>query len=114
MHSMGKHYDAATKERAVRMVQQAAGETGSVVRACERVGASLGISKDTVRGWARQAQINDGATAGMTTAEREEIRDLKAKVRRLEDENSILRSAATYAGDRCQAGVSSRRLSSAS
>ncbi len=32
---MGKHYDAATKERAVRMVQQAAGETGSVVRACD-------------------------------------------------------------------------------
>jgi len=32
----------------------------------------------------------------MTTAEREEIRDLKAKVRRLEDENSILRSAATF------------------
>jgi len=30
-------------------------------------------------------------TFAVTTAEREEIRDLKAKVRRLEDENSILR-----------------------
>ncbi len=56
----------------------------------------MGISRETVRGWARQAQIDQGATSGMTTAERIEIRDLKAQVRRLEDENSILRSAATF------------------
>ena len=105
---MGKHYDAATKERAVRMVAQAAGESGSVARACERVGASLGISKDTVRGWARQAQVNDGASAGMTTAEREEIRDLKAKVRRLEDENLWFppnRGGFGYAASRAVAAV---------
>lgn len=93
---MGKHFDAATKERAVRMVRDHAPEYGSVTKACEVVGAKLGIGKETLRGWARQARVDAGVQDGLSTAEREEIRALKAKVRRLEEDNAILRSAATF------------------
>jgi hypothetical protein len=55
---MGKHFDAATKERAVRMVRDPAPEYGSVTEACEVVGAKLGIGKATLRGWARQARVD--------------------------------------------------------
>ena len=93
---MPKRFDAATKERAVRMVTEQASEYGSLTRACAAVGAKLGISKETVRGWARQAQVDAGDRGGMSSGEREEIKALKAKVRRLEEDNAILRSAATF------------------
>ena len=49
-----------------------------------------------MRGWARQARVDAGVQDGLSTAEREEIRTLKARVRRLEEDNAILRSAATF------------------
>lgn len=93
---MPRKFDDATKERARRLIAAQAAELGSVTRACEVVGAKLGIGKETLRGWARQAQIDAGTRAGATSEEITQIRDLKAKVRSLEEENAILRSAATF------------------
>lgn len=93
---MPKHFDAATKDRAVRMVTEQATEYGSLTKACAAVGTKLGISKETLRGWARQAQVDTGARDGLTSTEREEIKALKAKVRRLEEDNAILKAAATF------------------
>jgi hypothetical protein len=57
-------------------------EYGSVTKACEVVGLKLGIGKETLRAWARQARVDAGVQDGLSTAEREEIRTLKARVRR--------------------------------
>ena len=93
---MPKKFDAATKDRALRMVTEQAREFGSVTKACAAVAPRLGISKGTLRGWARQAEVDAGARDGLSSDEREEIKALKAKVRRLEEGNAILRSAATF------------------
>ena len=93
---MPRKFDPATKERARRMIAEQAAEVGSVTKACELVSAKLGIGKETLRGWAKQAQIDAGNRAGATSEELTQIRDLKAKVRSLEEENAILRSAATF------------------
>ncbi len=93
---MPKKFEPAAKERAVRMVTEQATEYGSVSKACEAVGAKLGIGKETLRGWVRQAQTNAGTRPGTTDEQHEDIRKLKAKVRFLEEENAILRSAATF------------------
>ncbi|PFG39863.1 uncharacterized protein DUF222 [Georgenia soli] len=93
---MPKQYDAAAKERAVRMVREQVPEYGSITKACEAVAARLGMSRETLRGWVRQGDVDAGARDGMTTQEREEIKALKARVRRLEEDNAILRSAATF------------------
>lgn len=85
---MPKRYDAAVKERAVRMVREQLPEYGgSVTGTCAAVAARLGLSKETVRGWVRQAEVDSGARAGVTTEEHAEIKALKAKVRRLEEDN---------------------------
>jgi transposase-like protein len=92
---MPKKYDAATRERAVRMFHEQASEYASVTAACAAVAARLGLPKDTVRGWVRQGQQD--STAGVSTpAEREEIKVLRVKVRRLEEDNAVLRAAATF------------------
>ena len=93
---MPKKFEPATKERAVRMVTEQVAEYGSLSRACEVVGKRLGISKETLRGWCRQAEVDAGGREGLSSAEREEIRELKAKVRRLEEDNAILTAAATF------------------
>lgn len=64
--------------------------------ACAAVSARLGLSKETVRGWVRQAEVDSGAKAGVTSEELAEIKALKGKVRRLEEDNALLRSAATF------------------
>lgn len=93
---MPKKFEPAAKERAVRMVTEQATEYGSVSKACEVVGAKLGIGKETLRGCVRQAQTNAGTRPGTTDVQHEDIRKLKARVRLLEEENAILRSAATF------------------
>ncbi len=93
---MPKRYTAEERDRAVRMVREQMGEFGSVTAACRAVGARLNISRETIRNWCRQLEIDAGQVPGITTEEREEIRTLKAKVRRLEEDNAILQAAATF------------------
>lgn len=111
---MGKHFTPEEKARALRLVREQLPEYGSLSRTCEAVGNKLGIGKETIRGWARRAQVDAGEREGVTTEELEEIKRLKAENRRLREDVAILRAATTYAGDRCQAGASASRLSRAS
>jgi transposase len=93
---MPKRFDAETKARAVRLVAEHKGETGSVTASCEAVGRKLGISKETVRGWYRQAQVDAGQREGVTSEELAEIKRLKAENRRLREDVEILRAATTF------------------
>ena len=106
---MPKKYTAEERERAVRMVREQVPEFGSVTAAAGAVATRLGMSRETIRNWCKQDEIDAGEVAGVTSEERTEIRELKAKVRRLEEDNAILKAAATYVGDVCQAGGWSRR-----
>jgi transposase len=67
---------------------------GDLTRA--EVAADFDISIESVHRWMRQADIDDGVTDGLTTAEQTEIVRLRRANRRLEMENEILRRAAAY------------------
>ena len=56
----------------------------SVTAACRKVGGELGIKADTLRGWAKQAQVDRGLRPGSTLAD-------AARMRALERENAELR-----------------------
>ena len=58
--------------------------------------ADFDISEASVRRWMAQADIDDGIKDGLTTAEQNEIVQLRRDKRRLEMENEILRRAAAY------------------
>jgi len=93
---MPKKIDPEVRARAVRLVHDHLGEYPSLTAASEAVARQVGVSKETVRRWALQAQVDAGQRQGVSTEELAEIKELKAKVRRLESDNAILKAATVF------------------
>ena len=63
-------------------------------RSIPDVAESLGVSQQSLRNWTRQLERDRGERDdGITTAERDELRELRKRVRRLEQERDILKRA---------------------
>jgi transposase len=63
----------------------------------QQVADDLGVSRQSVANWLRQADLDDGRRDdGLTTVEREELRRLRREVRQLREEREILRKAAAF------------------
>jgi len=91
-----KKIDAKVKERCVRQVLEHVAEYPSLTAAAEAVARREGVGKESVRRWVLQAQIDGGQRRGATSEELAEIKELRAKVRRLEEDNEILRRASIF------------------
>lgn len=90
-------YPPELKERAVRLVFEAIEEAGGVrYGAVSKVAAELGLNKETLRNWVRQAEVDGGMRSGSTTADRKRIAELERENRELRRANEILRSASAY------------------
>src|ERR671925_511515 len=96
MRLMPKMYDSEFKARAVRMVRDHRADYPSVTAVCFAVAGQLGMSRETLRRWVTQADVDDGARPGVTSAEAEEIRRLKAENKRLREANEILKAASIF------------------
>ena len=81
---MPKKIDEQLKTRAVRLVTEHRREYPTLTAACEAVARQVGVGKESVRRWVRQAEVDAGDREGRTSEELAEIKELKAKVRRLE------------------------------
>lgn len=62
----------------------------------KQIAADFGIAESCLRTWMRKADIDDGHRPDATAAESTENRELKKRVRLLEQENEVLRRAAAY------------------
>ena len=61
------------------------------------VAGALGVSQQSLRNWVRQAQLDARERDdGLTSAEREELRQLRRRVKRLEQERDLLKRAAAF------------------
>ncbi len=61
------------------------------------IAADLGISDSCLRGWMKQADLDEGRrNDGLTTAERAELVELRRELRVARMENEILKRAAAY------------------
>ena len=62
----------------------------------EQIAADFGVHPMTLSKWLRKADVEDGVKPGATAAEQAETRELRRRVRLLEQENEVLRRAAAY------------------
>ena len=67
------------------------------------------MTAETLRSWVRQTEIDQGERVGLSTNERDKLRQLEAENKELRRANAILKDASIYVGDRCQVPVSSSR-----
>ena len=92
-----RKYPDELRDRAIRLVlDQVREQEASVTAACRKVGAELGINADTLRGWAKQAQIDRGMRAGTASADAARIRALEKENAELRRVNAILRTASAF------------------
>jgi transposase len=89
-------YAPEVRERAVRLVEEQLGAHESEWAAMRSVAAKLGCTTETLRKWVRQAQRDAGRRPGLTTAERERLKELERENRELKRTNEILRKASAF------------------
>src|SRR5512134_1815763 len=89
-------YSAEVRERAGRMVLEHEGEHDSQWAAIGSIAAKIGCTAETLRKWVRQAERDAGRRPGLTTEERQRLKDLERENRELRRANEILRKASAF------------------
>jgi len=95
-HGSGHRHPPELRERAVRMVEETIKQTGERHGVVTRVAVQLGLGSETLRHWVKQAEIDHGQRAGVTTAEQRRIAELEKEVRELRRANEILKAASAF------------------
>ena len=92
-----KRYPTELKERAVRMARDAIAEQGGQsFGVVPRVAKQLGVGVESLRGWMKQAEIDDGHRPGTSSTDAARIAELEREVRDLRRANDILKAASIF------------------
>ena len=82
-------YPEECRREAVQMVRSG--------RRLSDVATSLGVTEQSLRTWVKRDQLERRERDdGLTLAERDELRELRRKVKRLEQERDLLKRAAAF------------------
>lgn len=96
MSSKSRRYPPELKERAVRMVFEHQDEYPSQWNAICTIGEKLGVHHESLRVWVRRAETDAGQRPGLTTDERDRLKELERENRELRRANEILKSASVF------------------
>jgi transposase len=89
-------YPQELRERAVRMVQEHRDAYPSEWAAITSIAAKLGVGTEALRLWLRRAQVDQRQRPGLTTDERQRLRELEHENRELRRANEILKAASAF------------------
>ena len=89
-------YPTELRERGVRLFREHRSEYTSDNAAYRAIAPKLGCSPDSLRVWCQQAERDAGERAGLTSAEKDRIKELEREVRELRQANEILKKASAY------------------
>jgi transposase len=90
-------YPLELRRRAVRMVAEVRDDYQNETAALQAVAEKLGIgSRETLRNWTKQQEIDAGQRPGTTTEESAQLKALKKENAELKRANEILKAAASF------------------
>ncbi|HAX8293870.1 TPA: IS3 family transposase [Escherichia coli] len=90
-------FSPEVRQRAVRMVLESQDEYDSQWAAICSIAPKIGCTPETLRAWVRQHERDTGGgDGGLTTAERQRLKELERENRELRRSNDILRQASAY------------------
>nr|WP_164474103.1 IS3 family transposase [Escherichia albertii] len=93
-------FSPEVRQRAVRMVLESQGEYDSQWATICSITPKIGCTPETLRVWVRQHERDTGGgDGGLTTAERQRLKELERENRELRRSNDILRQASAYFGE---------------
>ena len=96
MNKRQNRYSPEVKERAVRLLLEHQGEYDSQWAAINSIAGKIGCNAETLRGWVRQAERDQGKRPGLSTADAERLKQLERENLELRRANEILRKASAY------------------
>jgi transposase len=91
-----RKYPEELRERAVKMVLEIRGRDGKGRGEIARVAGQLGVHREALRTWIRQAEIDGGTRPGATSGDKARIAELERENRELRRANEILKAASAY------------------
>ena len=89
-------YSPEVQERAVRMVFEHQADYDSQWAAMNSIAAKIGCTAETLRKWVRQAERDQGLREGLTSSDRERLKELERENRELKRANEILSKASAF------------------
>jgi transposase len=78
------------------MVFEHAAEHASQWAAIQSIAGKIGCTAETLRNWVRRVERDEGRRPGLTTEERDRLKELERENRELRRANEILRKASAF------------------
>ncbi len=89
-------FSPEVRERAVRMVQEHRGEYPSLWAAIESIAPKIGCVPQTLHEWVKREEVDAGQREGLSSSERERLRQLERENKELRRANDILKAASAF------------------
>ncbi len=83
-------------ERAVRLVQAHRGEYLSLWLAVESIAPKIGCVSQTLLNWVKRHEVDHGQRDGVTTSERQRIKELEREIKERRRANDMLRTVSAF------------------
>lgn len=89
-------FSPEVRERAVRMVQEHRGDHPSLWAAVESIASKIGCVPQTLLEWVKREEVDTGSREGLTSSERERLKQLERENKELRRANDILKVASAF------------------
>ncbi len=89
-------FSPEVQERAVRMVLEHRGGYPSLWAAVESIAPKIGCVPQTLLTWVQRHEIDGGARDGVTTAQKQRVKELERENKELRRANEILKLASAF------------------
>jgi transposase-like protein len=89
-------FSPEVRERAVRLVQEHRGEYPSLWAAVESIAPKIGCVPQTLLDWVKREEVDCGQRDGLTSTERDRLKQLERENKELRRANEILKTASAF------------------